>query len=215
MPRRKAKNKAARDAQVTVIFGTNGTGKSYLARQLITAIGGRALVVTYAGMPKIWHDVPIIQADDPKAWQNWTSGIRQVIAAQYEDDKRDTKNHVFEYIFRYYRGGSVVFDDCREYISSNRLSDYPYLKKLLSAFRHVELDVFFVMHGPGDVPRQIWNYTRTTFVGHTNATITKSDIRSAIADEIIKAQGLLKPEFVKRKAQGDGSHRGLFIKIDA
>ena len=71
------------------------------------------------------------------------------------------------------------------------------------------------MHGPGDVPKQTWNYVTTTFVGHTNATITPGDVRTSIASEIIEAQRRLKPEFIKRKKRGDGSHYGLFVRIDS
>jgi hypothetical protein len=141
MPKRSRKKKSAaprhRDAQVTVIFGKNGTGKSYLCRQIIEAMGGRAVVVTYAGMPKIWREVPEIDAADPAAWQ-WEQGMRQIIAARYET--KGTRTDVFKHLYRHFRGGAIVFDDCREYIVGNRLTDYPYLKKLLSAFRHMELD---------------------------------------------------------------------------
>lgn len=214
MARKKAKKKNYRDAQVTIIFGKNGTGKSYLCKDIVSQMGGRAVVVTYAGMPKIWRGVPVIDAKDPNAWK-WDKGLRQIIAAEYDHPTKDSKNYVFEYIFKYFKNGTVIFDDCREYIVTNRITDYPYLKKILSAFRHKELDLFFVMHSPGDVPKQVWMYTSTTFVGHTNAIIKESDLRIGTAAEIVRVQPKIKKEFLRRKKLNNGSHYGLFVKIDS
>lgn len=210
-PKKKQSTPRHRDAQVVIIFGKNGTGKSYFCKQIVEAMGDKALIITYAGMPKIWENVPVLDASKPSEWREWETGIKQVIAADYEEGR--TGNNIFELIYKYYRKGVVVFDDCREYIASNRITDYPFLKKLLSSFRHLELDMFFVMHAPTDVPPQVWMYTTTTWVGHTNKVIKPSDLRIGNAEEIIQAQEKIKPEFLKREARGDGSHRGLFIRI--
>ncbi len=211
MPRKK-KSSQHRDAKVVVTIGMNGTGKSYMNRKFLNMVGGRAVVVTYAGMPKIWRDVPIIDAADPKAWQ-WKSGLRQVIAANYEHPTKTTYNYVFEYIYRNFKSGSVLFDDCKEYIT-DKISNHPYLKRILSSFRHMELDLYFVVHSPSDVPRKVWTYTSTTFVGHTDELINPGQLRLSSSYEILKAQQQVKPVFLQRKQLNNGSHYGLFIKIN-
>lgn len=204
---------AVRDAQVTVIIGKNGTGKSYLSKKIVESIGGKAVIITYAGMPKIWQDVPVLNAADPKAWEGWTTGLRQIVAANYEHPTKETQNMVFEYIYKYFQGGIVVFDDCREYIT-DKISSHPYLKRILSSFRHRELDLFFVVHSPGDVPRKVWTYTSTTFVGHTDELINTSQLRLSSSVEILKAQERIRPIFLAARDKDNGSHYGLFIRVN-
>lgn len=209
---KKRKSTKHRDAQVTVTIGMNGTGKSYLNRKFIESIGGRAVVITYAGMPKIWRDVPVINAADPNAWQ-WESGLRQIIAEHYEHPTKETKNYVFQHIYDHFRGGSILFDDCKEYIT-DKISNHPYLKRILSSFRHKEFDLFFIVHSPGDVPKKVWTYTTTTFVGHTDELINPSQLRLSSSYKILKAQQQVAPVFQQRKKRNDNSHYGLFVRVN-
>lgn len=211
MPKRRAAQ--YRDAQVTCIFGKNGTGKSTLVKNIADRIGGKVLICTYAGMPKIWRGVPILDATKRDQWQQWESGMKQVIVSRTDHPTKSTQNYIFEHIYRNFKGGTIIFDDCREYIT-DKITNHPFLKKILSSFRHRELDLFFVMHSPADVPRQVWIYNSTTFVGHTDQLINTSHIRTSSAQMIERAQKKIAPEFRRRKAKNNGSHYGLFIKID-
>jgi len=193
-----------RDAQVTVIMGRNGTGKSTFVHNIIKKIGGKTLVVTMAGLPKIWRKYQMIDPADPKAW-DWKKGIRQIHASYYDEA-------TFEYIYRYFRGGSIIFDDCKDYIPE-RVTQIPYLKRLLINFRHKEIDMYFIAHSPTDVPKQIWMYSYDTFVGATSAMFAKSQVQLGHADEIIEAQRKVNAEFRRRKAQNNNSHYGLFIRV--
>ncbi|MEL6805015.1 MAG: hypothetical protein AAFO91_14670, partial [Bacteroidota bacterium] len=66
-----------RDAQVTVIMGRNGTGKSTFLHNILKKIGGKTLVVTMAGLPKIWRQYEVIDPTNPEAWE-WKKGIKQL-----------------------------------------------------------------------------------------------------------------------------------------
>lgn len=193
-----------RDATVSIIMGRNGTGKSFTLHDMVKEIGGKTLVVTYAGMPKIWRPYERIDPADPEAW-SWKKGIRQIYAAQHEEK-------TFDYIFKYFRGGTVVFDDCKDYIPE-RVSQIPELKRLLINFRHKEIDLFFVAHSPLDVPKQVWQYSYNVFVGATAAMFNASQVKLGHADEIIAAQKKVNAEFRRRKALGNNSHYGLFIRV--
>ncbi len=193
-----------RHASVMVIIGRNCTGKSTFCEQIVKKIGGRTLVVTMNGLPKIWRPYPVIDPAKKEDW-NWKKGIRQVYFAQHEEE-------TFKYIYKYFHGGNLVFDDCRDYITARVDADI-YLKRLFINFRHKELDIFVVAHSPGDVPKQIWMYAYNTFVGATNAMFNKSQIPLGNAEEIIRVQRLVNVEFRRRLARGDGGHYGLFVRV--
>lgn len=193
-----------RDAQVTIIFGRNGTGKSTFCQQIVKQLKSRCVVVTYGGMPKIWRQYKTIDPSKAESWK-FKTGIRQVYWAQHEEDTA-------RYLYQYFKGGIIVFDDCREYIP-DRINQNIYLKRILSSFRHRELDLFFVAHSPGDVPKQAWMYNSTTWVGATDSTFNKSDIRIGSAEKIIKAQRLVNKAFREAKRKNDGSHYGIFLRV--
>lgn len=65
-----------RDAQITIIIGRNGTGKSTFCEQIIKSIKGRALVCTYNGMPKIWRPYPEVNIKDKKRWPSKREFVR-------------------------------------------------------------------------------------------------------------------------------------------
>lgn len=193
-----------RDATVSIVMGRNGTGKSFLTHEIIKKIGGKILVVTYAGLPKIWRKYKVIDPTKPKEWE-WKKGIRQLYAAQYEEK-------TFDYILKYFRSGIIVFDDCKDYIPE-RVSQIPSLKKLLINFRHLEIDMFFIAHSPLDVPKQVWQYSYNVFVGATAAMFSKSQVNLGHAEEILDAQRKVNAEFRRCKALNNNSHYGLFIRI--
>lgn len=193
-----------RDAQVTMIMGRNGTGKSYLTHTIIKALKGRAIVITLNGAPKIWRQYPEIDISKPSSWK-WKKGIRQVYYMRHEKD-------TMKYIHRYFSGGIIVFDDCRGYMTSNVDSDI-YLKRLLIDFRHKMLDLYFVFHAPTDVPPRIWAFYRTAFIGATDAIFPKSRIATDSAERIISAQKKVNAAFRKAITRSDGSHYGLFVKV--
>ena len=193
-----------RDAQVTIVMGRNGTGKSYMTEKIVKAMRRRVLVVTLNGAPKIWRPYKVIDPADKKAW-NYKTGIRQVWYMQHD---MDTMKH----IYRNFNNGILVFDDCRGYLSSNTDHDI-YLKRLLIDFRHKMLDLFFVCHAPTDVPSRLWAFYSTAFIGATDALFPKSRIATDSVAQIIAAQKSVNAAFRKAKAKNNGSHYGIFKMV--
>ena len=193
-----------RDAQVTIIMGKNGTGKSTFAERIVTAMRRRAVVLTLNGAPKIWRPYEVIDPADPRSW-DWQEGIRQVWYMQHEKE-------TMRYLHRYFRDGVVVFDDCRGYLTSNVDSDQ-WLKRLLMDFRHKMLDLIFIAHAPTDVPPRLWGFYSTAFIGATDALFPKSRIATDSAERIIEAQQRVNASFRRAKGRGDGSHYGIFWMV--
>jgi nucleoside-triphosphatase THEP1 len=200
---------AHRDAQITIIIGRNGTGKSTFCEQIIKGIKERALVCTYNGAPKIWRPYKEVDITSAKK-MNFKRGIRQVIAGRYEVSRN--QNDTFKYIYNNFRNGMVIFDDARGYIGSNVDND-KYFRHLLLDFRHRMLDIFFVVHTPSDVPPRVWGFTSTVFVGATDSLVNKSQIKTDSADRVIAAQREVNKLYRKAKAKGDNSHYGLFKMV--
>lgn len=200
-----------RDAQTTIIIGRNGTGKSTYCKKILDKLKGKAIVVTYNGAPKIWRKYKEARIDDPKHMQKFQKGVRQVIAARYEDGR---KNHTFKYIYKNFRNGTVIFDDCRGYINSNIDNDQ-YFRHLMLDFRHKMLDLFFVVHSPSDVPPRVWGFASTVFVGSTASFLrpAQASIDTESVNKIVAAQHSVNDAFRKAKAKNDASHYGLFKMV--
>lgn len=194
-----------RDANVTIILGKNGTGKSTLMRKILDATKGRALVVTYNGAPKIWHDLPFVDIRDRAAMDNF-KGMAQNHFIQNE-------KATWQYLHDNFRNGALVFDDCRGYLQSNINVGDPQLeffKRILLNFRHHMIDVYFVVHSPKDVPPNLWQFTSNVWVGATDALYSKSQANTASAEIIINTQKDVNSLFMRAKAKNNGSHYGIF-----
>lgn len=194
-----------RDAQVTIVMGRNGTGKSTLVKTIVDALGGRILVVTMNGMPEIWRPYPVIDASKAKAWE-WKSGIRQVHYLQHEKE-------TFRHIHRHFRDGILILDDCRNYITSN-LDNNEYLKHLLIDFRHKMMDVYFIVHSPGQVPKQVWTFYSNAIILATDALFAKNSVNIDSGERIVAAQKEVNQEYSAAREKGDGSHYGIFRLIE-
>lgn len=193
-----------RDAQVTMVMGRNGTGKSYLTHKIIKALKERAIVITLNGAPAIWRQYDEIDITKKESW-DFKKGIKQVYYMRQEKD-------TMMYIHKYFNNGIIIFDDCRGYLTSNVDSDI-YLKRLLIDFRHKMLDLYFVFHAPTDVPPRIWAFYRTAFIGATDAIFPKSRIQTDSAERIIAAQKRVNKAFREALAKGENGHYGLFVRV--
>ena len=198
-----------RDAQVTIIVGRNGTGKSTFCEKIVKSINQRTLAVTYNGMPKIWRPYKEVDIRKPKAME-FKKGIRQVVAARYEESAK--KNKVFEHIYTNFRNGVIIWDDCRGYIDASVDRDR-YFRQLILDFRHKMLDMIFVVHSPSDVPPRLWGFASTAFIGATDALVNRSQVKTHSAERIIEVQQRVNEAFREAKERGDNSHYGIFKMV--
>lgn len=207
----------ARDCNLTIIFGRNGTGKSTFARQRIEQSGRRGLVVSYNNKHKIWQDLPKVWPHR-KETLNYKTGLRHTTASKYESKTKTNrlepnKNRVFEYIDKNFRNGVVLFDDCKEY-TPNAVHLNIHLKSLLIDFRPNMVDIFFVAHSPLDVPKKAWQHASYVYAGATDSIMDSSYYRSTNARLIREAQERVNKLFKSRKRRGDKSHYGLFELVE-
>ena len=193
------KNK--RQSTITLVVGKNGTGKSTLVYNMIKGMKQRALVVTLNGAPEIWQKYPIIDPRNKKEMASF-KGIRQVWYARLE---AETLQHIFDN----FRDGGLVFDDCRAYLDANINNDI-YFRRLLIDFRHKMLDLFFVAHAPPDIPRGVWRFNYTIWIGATDAAFDKNQLKTFSADRVIEIQRQVNQAYKKAEMKGDESHYGIF-----
>lgn len=124
-----------RAAMLTIILGFNGTGKTTVLRRILESSGTRALVVT---------------PDDIE----WTDCEENELRSRSDYGFEGIQRHIFDPdrtldALRYYRKGTLVFDDCRSYFGD---STDPRVRDLLIRRRQREVDVFAVGHGFTQVP---------------------------------------------------------------
>lgn len=190
-----------RDAAIIIVMGKNGTGKSTLAKKFIDAQGGRILVITMNNAPKIWRPYPIIDAADPGSYKDWESGIKQVCHIQHGKDTMD-------YVHKYFHNGILVLDDCKAYVPTNVDNDLG-LKRIMIDFRHKMLDVYFIVHGPTQVPRQVWAFYSYAWVGATDALFDKR-LPIDSCSRLLEAQKDVNERYSAARDRNDGSHYGIF-----
>lgn len=130
--------KNERAAKLTIILGTNGTGKTTLLENILLSSEQKALVVTPDDIE--WQKYETVELNSPSDF-NYT-GIRRHI---FNPAKKGGTLDRLEYFKR----GILVFDDCRAYLQS---STDDYIRQLIIRRRQRMVDVFAVGHGFNEVP---------------------------------------------------------------
>ncbi len=132
--------------KMTVLLGTNGCGKTTALRNILTASGRRALVVTPDD--REWTEYEHVELREPQDFVY--DGIRR---------------HIFDpewtlKMLKYFRNGIIVLDDCRGYLRSNTSDE---IRQLLIRRRQRCVDIFAVGHGFTEVPPVFFTFA-TDFV---------------------------------------------------
>lgn len=176
----------ARAAQLTILLGFNGTGKTTLLRHILQNSGQRALVVTPDDAE--WTDYPLTDLAKPSDFV--FSGIRRHIF--------DTERTLAA--LDKFKKGILVFDDCRAYFADHTDAR---VRALLIRRRQREVDVFAVGHGFTQVPPVFFTFATNYILFKTvdNIDRRKNCIqdfeRVRKAQEVVNAKAVKKPHFYK------------------
>lgn len=154
-----------REAKMTILLGTNGTGKTTLLRRILTASGQKCLVITPDDAE--WTDFPLseMQVQDDFVYE----GIKRHIFDP------DTKNGTLSRL-AYFKKGIVVFDDCRAYLTERTP---PELRQLIIRRRQREVDIFAVGHGFKEVPPVFFTFLTEIILFRTldNVSLRKNCLK--------------------------------------
>jgi len=142
--------------RMTLFVGTNGTGKSTVARQVLTSLTlPRSLVVTRHLSE--WADFPhneLRTAEDLRFM-----GINYHVPANAETTLKR---------LQYFRNGGLLFDDARKYLKAKTEED---LNDLYISRRQYGIHIFFVAHNFKQVPVQAFGFATDFILFKTNAAI--------------------------------------------
>ena len=158
-----------REAKMTILLGTNGTGKTTLLRRILAASGQKCLVITPDDAE--WTDCPLseMQVQDDFVYE----GIKRHIF-----DPETTLDALDKF-----KRGILVFDDCRAYFQDH--TD-PRVRTLLIRRRQREVDVFAVGHGFTQVPPVFFTFATRYILFKTVDNVERR--KNCIQDfELVKA----------------------------
>ena len=129
-----------------IILGTNGTGKTTLAKKLVfnelKKKDSHVLIVTPDDME--WNTVPYVHP-------NFEHRIRTYVGAR----KIIYKPGLIDNIRENFRNGLILFDDCRAYFDASLDSS---LHSLLIRRRQQMIDIIAVGHGFTEVPPKMFTF---------------------------------------------------------
>ncbi len=176
-----------RAAKLTIIIGTNGTGKTTLLHELITRSQQRALIVTPDATE--WLQYPENQLLTPDDF-NFT-GIERHIFNPYNDSLTRID---------YFTNGILTFDDCRSYLQANTHS---IIHNILIRRRQRRIDVFAAGHGFNEIPPVFFTFCSDIFLFRTTDNINrrkdclKDFDRMRTAQIEVNKQAINQPHFFK------------------
>lgn len=150
----------ARTAKLTIILGTNGTGKTTMLRHILDSSPQRALIVT--SHVEEWTDLPENNLATPQDFL-FQDRQRHIIRRGYTIER-----------LKHFKQGILIFDDCKTFIGDKNAA----LEELLIARRQLELDIFYIAHGFTRVPPLFYPYFSDLILFRTkdNPSSRKKDL---------------------------------------
>lgn len=145
---------------MTVLVGTNGTGKTTFLRQqanIALRNGKRVLVITPDD--REWNDIPLTMLRKGCTPDFLYTGIRRHIFGTTTLEMLD-----------YFRNGIIIFDDCRYYIQANSGEK---VRHILIRRRQMGVDIFAVGHGFNEVPPVFFTFATHFVVYKTRDNISR------------------------------------------
>lgn len=149
---------------LTIVAGTNQTGKTTLVMQMIEKLNQRGLIINPSEEHK-WNRYEKIKQGDLKTIHSFT-GIKQISPK----DDFDTEDHelyrgVLREVYYNYRGGTLVIDDFRMFVNANVGG---LVTKLLIKRRQNHIDAFCICHSVGQVPPKVFDHSSHLILFKTN-----------------------------------------------
>jgi len=133
---------------MTVLLGTNGTGKTTTLKGILENSGKRGLIITPDD--REWTEYPITELREGVKSDFLYTGIRRHIW-----NPKTTMG-----VLKYFQNGIIVFDDCRAYLRANTSED---IHQLMIRRRQRGVDIFAVGHGYTEVPPVFFTFA-TDFI---------------------------------------------------
>ncbi len=146
-----------RAAKLTIIIGTNGTGKTTLLRHIITSGTQRALIVTPDAAE--WLEYAENDLSTPEK-VSFTGINRHIFNPHTESLSK----------IGFFSRGILVFDDCRSYL---RAATDERIHDILIRRRQRMIDVFAVGHGFNEIPPVFFTFCSDIFLFRTTDNIVR------------------------------------------
>ena len=184
-----------RKAQLNLVVGINGTGKTTFLQHNVVEKSRKCLVVTPDEME--WRHLPTVST--PSEIYN----IQQPSRIIYQGPET-----ISTVIHNFY-GGALILDDARSYIgamTSDELN-YLYIRR-----RQRAVDIYIVAHGMRQVPVQCFTYMSflILFLTTENISDRRKDIDPELYARILQAKERLKA----RRSKEHNPHVYEIIKMD-
>lgn len=170
------KTNRIRKAELNIVVGINGTGKTTFLQENIVKQSEKALVVTpdYAE----WNHLPEITYKDIRHF----NGQARIV---YEDTT------TLEMIRKHYYGGALILDDAMAYLTEQTpaMLQYLYIRR-----RQFGIDLYIVGHGLRQIPPKCFTFASFLVLFNTteNFTTRKKELQPDIYDKIIETQNRIK-----------------------
>ncbi len=170
-----------RAAKLTVIIGTNGTGKTTLLHEIISRARQRALIITPDSAEWLQYPENELKTPDDFLFQ----GVQRHIFSP-----RDTLDRI-----EFFSRGILVFDDCRSYLTST--TDHR-IHSLLIRRRQRMVDVFAVGHGFNEIPPVFFTFCSDIFLFRTTDNINRRKDCLKDFDRMKIVQGRINKNAIKK-----------------
>lgn len=161
-----------RKAQLNLVAGVNGTGKTTFLLSNVVQRSRKALVLTPDDME--WQQLPLVAT--PADIYN----LQQPSRIVYTDGILDT-------IARYHFGGPLILDDAMAYLDHQTPNTmrYIYIRR-----RQRGVDIYLVTHGLRQIPPQAFSFASylILFATTENFSARRRELQPDIFDTIMRAQ---------------------------
>lgn len=176
MPEQITSNRSDPRSRLSIIIGTNGTGKSTLAVKLFSASPRKVLVVDFDGSEPLWQQFEFIDITDKAAMESWTGGVRKTYFALYNEQ-------TLPKVLEFFRNGILVLDDCRNYCKSSMAEG---VERLMIQRRQKMLDIFALGHAFSEIPPRFYNFCSKIYLFSSMSSPAKRREELRDIDKIIE-----------------------------